>query len=57
LFLAILQIGIAIDPPVQQVVTLVVDQFDGAATTQQHSGGKHDTPRGMADNSLQDKDE
>ena len=34
LFLAVLQVGIAVDPPIDQIIALVVNQFDGAAATQ-----------------------
>ena len=34
LLLLALQIGVAIEPPVKQIITVVVNHFDGAATAQ-----------------------
>ena len=49
--LFVLQIGVAVDPPIEQIIALVVDQFEGAATRQQEQGDACQTQAHMADNS------
>ena len=51
--LAVLQIGVAVEPPVNEVVALVVDQFDRAAATYAHQRSQCQPDECLADNSSQ----
>ncbi len=50
-FLRVLQIGIPVDPPIEQIIALVVDQFEGAAARECEQPQAEQPKRHMADNS------